>query len=408
MNLVLAALLLLAPIGAEQWRADIDYLAAELPRRHPNPFAHTTREAFNAQLESVKAQAAGLPDVEIAIRLQQAVASLRDGHTELATNIEPQTWFPIRLYAFPGGLYVTRTNAESRVACGMKLVAIDGVSVDEIYARVATTISAENDQWLRERVPLAMTRAEVLKAVGVIGNVEQATFTFERVELTLRAGAQLPTVDKTTPDLPLYRRNPELRYWYAWDPNQRLLYIKYNVCSNDAANPFANLERAVLAIADSETVDHFVIDVRDNTGGSTEVARSLIDNLAARQRLRGRVFVIIGRRTYSSALLNAIDLKKAGATLVGEATGGKPNSYGEVRTFTLPNSKLTVFHSTRLFTVVPGDPLTLEPDVSVQVTAEDYFGKRDPVLEAIVMKAPAASATSGRRRAVGTGPVCPQ
>jgi hypothetical protein len=407
---LLAVVLLLAPVSAEQWAADIDYLAAELPKRHPNPFRYTSRESFNAQLASVKAQAADLSDIEIAIRLQQAVASLKDGHTEVATNIEPMTWFPLRFHVFPDGIYVTKTNDRSRAACGQKLVAIDGVSADEVYARVATTISAENEQWLRARVPVAMARAEVLKTVGVIATTESATFTFERFSLTLSSGPAGPAqaLDKSTPDLPLYRRNPELRYWYTWDAAQRLLYLKYNVASNDPADPFVNVEKELLAILEREQVDYFVIDLRDNSGGSTEVARGLINEIRRRTALRGKVFVIIGRKTYSSALLNAFDLDVlGGATLVGEPTGGKPNSYGEVKLFTLPNSKLTVFHSTRHFQLVPGDPPSLEPDVRVNVTAADYFRRRDPVLEAILSPVQ-ISAVGGRRRAVGVGPSCPQ
>lgn len=409
MTLLLAAVLLFAPISAEQWAADIDYLAAELPKRHPNPFRFTSREAFNAQLESVKAQAADLSDIEVAIRLQQAVASLRDGHTELATNIEPSTWFPVRFYLFPDGIYVTKTSDEARAACGHKLVAIDGVSAEEVYARVATTISAENEQWLRYRVPVAMSRAEVLKAVGVIASTESATFTFERFEVILRAGpaGSAQALDKTVPGLPLYRRNPELRYWYTFDPEQHLLYLKYNSCSNDPANPFVNVERELLAITERERVDYFVIDLRDNSGGSTEVARNLINEIRRRAALRGKVFVIIGRKTYSSALLNAVDLD-IGATLVGEPTGGKPNSYGEVKFFTLPVSKLTVFHSTRLFQVVMGDPPSLEPEVAVEVRAAEFFSRRDPVLEAILSPVQISAASGGRRRAVAVGPLCPQ
>lgn len=121
------------------------------------------------------------------------------------------------------------------MACGAKLIAIDGMPADEVYARVAATISAENEQWPRDRAPVQMSRAEVLEAVGVIASTETATFTFERFSLTLHAGPKtsVQALDQTTPDLPMYRRHPELSYWYTWDPAQRLLYLKYNACTND-------------------------------------------------------------------------------------------------------------------------------------------------------------------------------
>ena len=70
------------------------------------------------------------------------------------------------------------------------------------------------------------------------------------------------------------------------------------------------------------------------------------------------------------------------ATLVGEPTGGKPGSWGEVRTFELPNSGLgvsysTVFHDDRH----GGDVATLEPDVLATPTPQDAMAQRDPALE---------------------------
>ena len=80
---------------------------------------------------------------------------------------------------------------------------------------------------------------------------------------------------------------------------------------------------------------------------------------------------------------NAITLSQdTNAVLVGEPTGGKPNHYGEVRRFRLPNVGLLVQYSTRYWLNYPGsDPLTLEPDVRAAVTVEDLLAGRDPALE---------------------------
>jgi C-terminal processing protease CtpA/Prc len=107
---------------------------------------------------------------------------------------------------------------------------------------------------------------------------------------------------------------------------------------------------------------------------------------------KGRLFVIIGRRTFSSAILNALDLKKkTAAVFYGEPTGGKPNHFGEIETLTLPHLKLKVSYSTKYFQFVDGDDPSLMPDVLVELTLDDYLALRDPVLEAIL-----AGGTVGR------------
>jgi C-terminal processing protease CtpA/Prc len=79
---------------------------------------------------------------------------------------------------------------------------------------------------------------------------------------------------------------------------------------------------------------------------------------------------------------NAQELRDgARARLIGEPTGGKPNSYGEVRIFGLPRSGLAVFHSTQYSRAVEGDPPAVEPDVLVPFTSADAFAGADPALE---------------------------
>ncbi|MFW5827416.1 MAG: hypothetical protein ACOCU4_04955 [Alkalispirochaeta sp.] len=76
----------------------------------------------------------------------------------------------------------------------------------------------------------------------------------------------------------------------------------------------------------------------------------LIDGLSLRHE-NGASYersVIIGRDAFSFAVLNAITLKQeAGAQFVGEPSGGRPNHYGEVKMFELPNLGRTVQYSTK-------------------------------------------------------------
>jgi C-terminal processing protease CtpA/Prc len=110
----------------------------------------------------------------------------------------------------------------------------------------------------------------------------------------------------------------------------------------------------------------------------------LIEQLAHRDALKekGKIIGLIGRRTFSSGMMNAYQLRNAThCILMGEPTGGSPNGYGEVRTFTLPNSKLVVQYSTKLFRGVKEDVDTIAPDVSVEADSAAYFAGRDVVLE---------------------------
>jgi C-terminal processing protease CtpA/Prc len=139
---------------------------------------------------------------------------------------------------------------------------------------------------------------------------------------------------------------------------------------------------------DSRPIDRVVLDLRFNGGGNERVINPLKNAITKHEKARGKLFVLIGARTFSSAIDNAIALKRSGATLVGEPTGGRPSSYGEVKTVTLPNSKLLVRFTTK-FDNVPAslDFDELRPDVLAPLTfGEVRFGRDSGLAAAIAAK----------------------
>jgi hypothetical protein len=102
----------------------------------------------------------------------------------------------------------------------------------------------------------------------------------------------------------------------------------------------------------------------------------------------GPVCVLTGPHTYSAAAEFAEAVKTYGlATLVGEATGGQPNSFGNAMAFRLPRSKLTFRMATSRGVRANGDvsdfrPVT--PDIIVHTTQKDIQAGFDPVLERAV------------------------
>jgi hypothetical protein len=79
-------------------------------------------------------------------------------------------------------------------------------------------------------------------------------------------------------------------------------------------------------------------------------------------RFTGQVYVIIGNRTFSSAIMTANAIQDYDlATLVGEPTGDAPNQLGEIVAIRLPNSKITCWLPSALFVRANGDHQDINP-----------------------------------------------
>jgi C-terminal processing protease CtpA/Prc len=155
--------------------------------------------------------------------------------------------------------------------------------------------------------------------------------------------------------------------------------------------PFPVFIKEVFACADQNPVERFIIDIRNNGGGNSSIFTPMLQELKRREALnhKDRLFVIIGRRTFSSAVLNAIQLRnQTQAVFVGEPSGGRPNHFGEVRMFMLKHSRLPVTYSTNYFTTSQEDTDSFYPDIPVELSIQDFLNHHDPVIEKILTEKP--------------------
>lgn len=383
-----------APAGTreERWIQDIDYLAAELPRLHPNLFFKAPRSEFDSVVASVRALATTARDHELVAGLMRIAAVAGDGHTTV-DRWRGFRYLPLALTRLADGLYVTATTAPLAESLGMRVAGVGDLGVAELEARAAPYVSHENDAWLRVQVPLLLAIPEMLNVLGATSDPAAATFRLEavdgmRVALDVSAVATFPTLtDIATASgatLPLSERRRNENYWLTLVEESRTLYLQYNRCQN-AGESLASVADRAFGLMDRGAADRLVVDVRHNGGGDSQVDDHLIDGIRSRNawRQRGRLYCLIGGETFSSGMWTADDLRKLGAVLVGSPTGGKPNSYGNNSTLQLPNSLVQVGYSTRYYQLVSGsDPPWIAPDLAVEPTLADLRAGRDPLFDA--------------------------
>jgi C-terminal processing protease CtpA/Prc len=130
-----------------------------------------------------------------------------------------------------------------------------------------------------------------------------------------------------------------------------------------------------------------VVDLRLNNGGEASLSDELLRTMIAFDVNGGRIATLISRMTFSAAETFATRLDQwSGTIFVGEATGSKPNHYGNERTFKLPHSALRGSIASGLNQPVTArdERTTIEPDVKVPLRSSDYFAGHDPALAAAI------------------------
>ena len=123
-------------------------------------------------------------------------------------------------------------------------------------------------------------------------------------------------------------------------------------------------------------------------GGADGVIWPLLSVLRQEMDDGTEVVGLIGEATFSSAIINAVELQEMGIPLVGEPASGSVDHFGSVSGFSLPNSGIQIGVSSKyidLGTLLDADAgrgvESLEPDIAVPQTMADTLAGRDTAVE---------------------------
>ncbi|MEM1115166.1 MAG: hypothetical protein AAF845_06200 [Bacteroidota bacterium] len=394
-----------------QHLADIAYLQEQLEARHPDPYAVASQESFEAALDAVRADLDALSDTEVSIRLREAVALLGDPHTN-ATFLDAVDYrhqLPVEFDQFAEGVFITGAYPEHQDLLGLRVLAVGGRAVDDLRVDLARFVAAGREPFARKRFPVFLRLAELHRYLGASLPGGRVRLQLADAEGRTREVAVQPLDEQVDVDRLVYL-SEEIGHptWINYgeedpalivrdqDAGNGIYLVQYSSCwgrelevrygdteDADRYPSFTNFADRVVARLQAGDVRTLIVDLRANSGGSSPQGTRLVRRISAlpEGQRPERVVVAVSEQTFSSAVINAMDLRlMLGAEFVGMPTGGAPNHFGEVRVFALPNSGQVVAHSTASFGYMNGDPVTIRPDRRIEPTFADFMAGSDPVL----------------------------
>lgn len=415
----------------QHWENTIEEIKQELPRRHVHLFFQTTQEDFEKSLDRIKANLPHLTDTEVPLKLQQAIARIGDSHTTINWQQPISQWrnkaFPSRLfhcYYFKDGLYIIGSNERDSVIVGQRLISISGVSIETIEDSLKTLLVAENESISKLKIPDLINRYQILQFFGLTPNINNKYIDIEVVDdknNTTHHQIELKKDKNYSP----YKSNFHLlngwnyRSYNGWFIDQYksdidYYLIQYNKCYSKELAIMRNKDKKtrkdfpsfnefsdrVIKTLKEEPIEKLVFDMRYNGGGSSRQGTQLINEISQLDNInnQNKIFVVIGRKTFSSAILNTIDfLEKTDATIIGESTAGKASHFGELKHFTPKHSNIDIHYSTKYFYCSGGTTtayrskgdwinhldtiVSIVPEHTIELEFEDFKNGTDPVIE---------------------------
>lgn len=388
----------------EQWHRDLDFFLEETQRLHADPDRVAHSGAFTDKVLELAGRVEQLDDVAIAMELQRIIVSLGDGHSVLyrwvpTESVALPTPLPVTLYFFSNGLYVVDAVDRHTDLIGQRVVAIGGKSVDNIVDDLSPFVSRDNDQGIIWLGPRYLRNTAALRAMGYTDRLDSAVFTLqrpggERHDVALAPpdvawdGNRLRAPGAVDHETPLWLRDVDRHYGFETLTGLDAVYAQFNRVRNAEHQSIAEFAAAVQAEIATGDAQHLILDLRHNNGGNNFLIWPIVRLVMWHEANdpQNRAWVITGRNTFSACqnLVNFLD-RETEAVFVGEPSSSKPNFVGEDTSVELPYSGLRLSISSRYWQdSYPGDNRVWVPvDVPVALSSADYFGNRDPVMEAL-------------------------
>jgi tetratricopeptide (TPR) repeat protein len=387
----------------EGWRYDLQLLVRELKRIHFNLSKKIIPKGFDSLARQIHDDIPKLSDRQIEVALMKLVATVGDGHTRvrpLYAHWDHQKALPAEFYLFQEGLFITAAAPAHKDIVGHRVLRVGGHPVDTVLRAVDPLISRDNEMWPKLIGPGLLRNPQLLNGLGLIPEQDRVTLTLrggdgKTREVTLKADAGRPGDDwvnaraATPGPEPLYQKNPKALYWFEYLPDSKLVYFQYNEVADDPKEPLEKFCRRLFAFIGKNDVEKLVIDTRFNDGGNNFLNQPLVHGLIRCDKVnrRGKLFVIIGRNTFSAAQCGVTHIERnTDAIFVGEPTGSCPNHVGESNVLNLPYSKMRASISNLYWqnSVAMDYRTWIAPHIYTPPTFAAYRGKKDPALEAIL------------------------
>ena len=422
-------------LTAAQWQADLDFMAAEMERRHKNLYHKVSRERFRAAVAELRGRIPKLSRNRIVVGMMRIAAMVGDGHTNVSPLKDTAFGFrslPLKLYLFDDGLYVRAAAPDHADLVGARIEAIGGVAVAEAIRRVGEISPRDNDFTPKLYAPIFLAMPDILEALELGRSAGEAVLTLSkgkrRWTATVPAGPVEPSwppdtdislavregwVDaRSTPAPPLWLQAPLTYHRLIELPEHKALYVQLNMVANVNGQTLGQFGEKIRLRAEAINPRAIVLDLRLNRGGNGYLRSGLVRELIKAEDSDTRLFVLTGRGTFSASQFILEDLDRlTDAVFVGEPAASKPNSYGDSYKSALPNSGLLVRSSIYYWQAGQSDRAWTPVQIAAPLTFAAYAAGRDPALEAALSWAPgpslaeqlvAAAKAGGTRRMMET------
>lgn len=381
----------------QQLEQDIDFIKDKIVNAHINPYTEISKSEFEKKYTDIrKSLKDGMTQKDFYYLAKPLIVTLNDEHSSMSdfcvTDSIKRSMkvLPLKFKYENGKMLLTENYSDNKLNIGDELLSLNDISINEVLENCAQTLPGVKE----ERIPTAVDRFWIMINKFCYFITDDYNLKFKSGLHTLVKSISLEQLKANASKMQPKKKED----FKPVDYKKIKDYAYLTVNTFDDRNTFALEEwktkfDSIFAQIKKDNAKKLVIDVHNNSGGNSAVGNLLINYfsdkpyqsyqgkwkkskeyadylksnnkespeynkikdgdyypihsrsiIAGKNPLRfsGKTYVIVGKNTFSSAMMfSVMVLDNKLAEVAGEMPEkGHPNHFGELINFQTPNTKL--------------------------------------------------------------------
>lgn len=364
----------------DKYYEDILFMINKIEEIHPCPYFNTTQDEIAKMLLEFKNSDNINTEAQYQYFAHKIIQKFNDPHTSI--NI-PLSEIPLQFRIIAGKIFIVNASDEYKHLIGQELLSINNVNINTVIAEAKDIVSATMPTWVDFETQRNLSNLNYLSMLPSMKESESYSFQTKNDNVNFNLNQEFDYTGLNEPN-----------YGYTIDTENNVITISYKKCKEEPGKPIIPFVIEIKKIAEQYGIDDFIVDIRENYGGNTNVTWPIIKVLENKN-----ITVLVDSGVFSSGSLALYDLKYLGAKVVGSHIGTTWNNFGECKKLETPNLNLEFFVSQKYYflndenklTVLQGQenfnsffsnpenqrfliPQVFEPDIYIDYQTDDIFG----------------------------------
>ena len=305
-------------------RNDLKYLLQQLEMIHPDLYRFCDKDQF---YQDFSMALSNLTVENYSSTIMKLLAKFKDPHTSI--DIPAPESFVVKKINNKYYIIDDYKNENSNVLY-KEITKINNIKIEDIVNMISQFVSFDIEPYLNSEIERLLVNSAFLKQI----------LKTDKINIT----CQDVTIDLDEENSKQYYKTPQ-KFEHKFLNDERTYYIKYQKCQNPQNYGQDHFFDEILNDLNNPNINKVIVDLRNNSGGNSNYFEPILKKI----KKFSNVVVLVNNRTFSSAYLALVELKRQGAVIVGDYCGQAKNNFGDCKKIILPNTGLSIFCSSAEF-----------------------------------------------------------